>query len=496
MAGSALAEPPPDESPNAAGNDESVYDPDRPVERDHSWGVCYCYACGLSLSITVDILQYSMPLAFLPSVLEDRGHSPMKIATAIGVYYWTGFVGGLIITSYQIWRVIKNLEEPKFTTLGIAKRHVKFLIIGLTIGSVTLICQALYPRYMVHTVCRFLQGFAGAFIFFYTFLLSVALFKGQQQVFAMTAASTALNVAEVLGSFLGAILFDLYGQRSVFWFLGVVSIINQIILMCILFHMKAEKIRDSTSTPEITPENSRDHFGTIVQAPPGPEKNGYDKLKDMLRSRRLACAVILIVMAAVVKGSVEEMLPFHADHQWGFEPLKIGQIFSVIAFAYIGAAVLTGNIWGFLHSVRVLFSAIWLALLGAAAWFVFDVHKYDHHQTTLWVALIAYGTCLGLTHTPAALLLADAIEHEEGAAKDAVNGIWNTMWEAGGSLGFLLGGLLAESYAGQLKLLMAYIFCCIGAAVLMVVVANWPSSEPDEVVKLHNKDEAEYGTSA
>merc|ERR1719191_1807016 len=75
------------------------------IEREHSWAKCIFMSCGISLCITVDILQYSMPLAFLPSVLEDRGHSPMMIATAIGVYYWTGFLGGLVLTSYQIWRV-------------------------------------------------------------------------------------------------------------------------------------------------------------------------------------------------------------------------------------------------------------------------------------------------------------------------------------------------------------------------------------------------------
>merc|ERR1719395_349596 len=89
---------------------QAAYDDERPVRRNHSWPVCYCYACGLSLSITVDILQYSMPLAFLPSVLEDRGHSPEMIATAIGVYYWTGLLGGLLITAYQIWKMLYKKE--------------------------------------------------------------------------------------------------------------------------------------------------------------------------------------------------------------------------------------------------------------------------------------------------------------------------------------------------------------------------------------------------
>merc|ERR1719230_1089611 len=78
------------------------------VDRSHTLGRYVFFSVGLSLCIFVDIFQYSMPLAFLPSVLEDRGHNTSRIATAIGVYYWTGFLGGCIITSYQIYRVYKG----------------------------------------------------------------------------------------------------------------------------------------------------------------------------------------------------------------------------------------------------------------------------------------------------------------------------------------------------------------------------------------------------
>merc|ERR1719253_1378655 len=81
------------------------------INREHTPCQYVFIALGLALCIFVDIFQYSMPLAFLPSVLEDRGHSPMKIATAIGVYYWTGFLGGLVITSYQIWRLLYVKEN-------------------------------------------------------------------------------------------------------------------------------------------------------------------------------------------------------------------------------------------------------------------------------------------------------------------------------------------------------------------------------------------------
>merc|ERR1719171_341136 len=137
-----------------------------PVNREHTWSSCIFITSTISLCITVDILQYSMPLAFLPSVLEDRGHEPFEIATAIGVYYWTGFGGGLVITSYMIYRVLYSREGSEGVILAsTTRRQVAYLWFGLLVGAVTLSCQSIWPTYWYHLICRFIQGFAGAFIF-------------------------------------------------------------------------------------------------------------------------------------------------------------------------------------------------------------------------------------------------------------------------------------------------------------------------------------------
>lgn len=457
------------------------------LKRDHTWAICIFYACGLSLCITVDILQYSMPLAFLPSVLEDRGHSTMKIASVIGVYYWTGFAGGAVLTSYQIWRVLRGAEKDDegVTTTSTVRRQIMYLILGLVIGGVTLSCQAMWPSYWVHAGCRFIQGGAGSLIFFYTFLLSVSLFTGQQQVFAMTAASTALNIAEVLGSFFGAILYDVWGQRTVFGFLAAVSVVNVGVLLVILWHIEASPV----PSPK---QQARDPDATesvLSQTPLEDTTTGWQRLKTLLASRHLAVAVLMIATSAVVKGSVEEMLPFHADHEWGFGPLQIGRLFSVIAVAYIFAAVLSGKMWTFLYSGRYAFSATWLVALGASAWCVFTVASYRKNEYVLWCALAFYGVCLGLTHTPAALLLAEAVEHEESeACKDAVNGIWNTMWEAGGSVGFLLGGLLAHEHHEQLELLFAYTILCMLVAATIVALTAWTVQKGSFTPAIQSRD--------
>merc|ERR1719473_2513908 len=129
----------------------------------------------------------------------------------------------------------KDRHDVDITPFPEVKRQIKLVIVSLGIGVFTLFIQAWTPRWHVHTACRFVQGFVGAFLFFYVFLLNVAVFKGQQQVVAMTFASCATVLAELAGPLVGSLLFDAYGQRSVFWFLGSVSLINQGMLVGVLY---------------------------------------------------------------------------------------------------------------------------------------------------------------------------------------------------------------------------------------------------------------------
>lgn len=209
---------------------------------------------------------------------------------------------------------------------------------------------------------------------------------------------------------------------------------------------------------------------------PPVQPGATEKLKELFENRELLCAIILIATAAVVKGSVEEMLPFHCDHRWGMLPMEIGKQFCIIATTYIIAAFLVGKFWNQFGIYKVGFSAYWLLMLGIVAWGVFAIVSYTKNENMLACGLAVYGITLGMTHTPAALLLAGVIDEEShGAAKDAVNGIFHTMWEAGGSLGFLLGGLLAERYHEQMALLTWYTIACAFSAMTMVTISTWPA---------------------
>lgn len=336
-----------------------------------------------------------------------------------------------------------------------------------------------------------------------------------QQDVAMTMASCALNVAEVFGSFMGAVCFDMWGQRGVFWVLAFVSLLNQLFLVWILYEIKpldevplnsppGNHLLDGVRQPTCTIDEGPDAAGGPTRRPklcgclPPVLPGSVEKLKSLFAKPLLLCAVILIAMSAVVKGSVEEMLPFHCDHRWRMQPLEIGKQFCIIATAYIIAAFGVGRFWNKLGIFQVGFASYWLFMLGVVAWLVFAIVAFWEDESVFAAGLVAYGICLGMTHTPAALLLASVIDDEQGAAKDAVNGIFHTMWEAGGSLGFLLGGLLAERYHEQMALLTWYTMCCAVAAITMITIASWPCDgccvAKDSKLEKLSTTKGDYGT--
>jgi len=452
------------------------------IDRQHSTFRYVFIMTSISICITVDILQYSMPLAFLPSVLEDRGHSPEMIATAIGVYYWTGLLGGICVTSYECWKMLytKDDHAVDITPFPTVQRQIKLIIFNLGIGVCTLFIQANNPRWHVHTACRFVQGFVGAFLFFYVFLLNVAIFKGQQQVIAMTCASCATVLAELAGPLLGSVLYDAYGQRTVFWFLGIVSCINQVMLVVVLYTVRAtEEFETASQSRGSTPILSSPNPDAAAGAPKEeavnfwtPQPGAWEKMKVLLQNPTFICANLLIAMSGVIKGSVEEMLPFHADHQWGYDPVTIGQLFCTTAVAYFVGASVVSYIWTELARFQLWFSAQCLVLLGATTWMGFHVAYYYKVETALFGTFAAYGLCAGLAFTCAAQLIADVVNRAEGHAKDAANGIWNTCWEFGGSTGFAMGGFLAHHYHEQMTMTTCFMVCCIATAVCMVAVGG------------------------
>merc|ERR1719386_510762 len=87
----------------------------------------------------------------------------------------------------------------------------------------------------------------------------------------------------------------------------------------------------------------------------------------------------------------------------------------------------------------------------------------DNHAL-FYSFLICYGVLLGLTHTAPALYLGEVLDslEEDSQCKQAANGIWNTGWEAGGSLGFIAAGVAStDSWREEQEVLTNLGMCVV-----------------------------------
>merc|ERR1719482_1466163 len=105
-------------------------------------------------------------------------------------------------------------------------------------------------------------------------------------------------------------------------------------------------------------------------------------------------------------------------------------------------------------------------------------------ETMLWVSFGTYGFFAGLAFTSAAQLIAEVVDKAEGHAKDAANGMWNTMWELGGSTGFALGGFLAHHYSDQQALTTKFLIASVTVAFSMLSVSFMKGKAADKGGKL------------
>lgn len=397
------------------------------VRRSHSWPRAVALSVSISMCIAVDILQYSFPLTFLPRSLEDEGHSARHIAAVIGGYYWSGFVGGVLITGWQVYKLLRQRAAP--LTLGQVRMQLAALIGGLLIGALTLIKQASEDAYAVHMACRVVQGFLGAILFFYSYLLSIELFSGKQQLFALTLNTIALNVAEVGGPLLGATVFTVSGQASSFYALTAMSFVNQLMLVGALWWL----VRLGEGGDETVEAGER----TDGQG------SGFERFLEIIANPHLWKSVAVIAPAALVKAEIENILPLFADHSLGFDTMAIGLSFSAVALAFVVSSVTVGLAWDHVSlRTRDLVVGVSLVLLSVLSSTILPATLATNDATVFTALLSVYGLFLGLTITPSSFMLGEFIDGlEDSQSKDVANGLWNTIWELGGSLGFFLSGV-------------------------------------------------------
>jgi len=465
----------------------------------------------ISMCICVDILQHAAPLPFLPQHLESHGHDAAEIAAVMGGYYWSGFLGGMLITAWQVHGVLfRRHEEDQWKRL---RSHVLKLMVGLVLGGVTLLVEARAHKIdgmsmqEVHLCCRLAQGFLGAFLFFYAYLLSVACFTGAQQVFALTATTISLNVAEVFGPFVGAAIFTTWGLAEAYYVLAGLSLLNNVFLLAAYFMMPkdpdelgqgdvvfppsertalldpnartdASRAPSACSTPTLP---QADRYGLPDTEPPAKARvsDRTERLWRVLTDRVLIASLVCIAPAAMVKSSFEGILPLFADGR-GFDEFEVGQMFTGVAVGFILAATSLGYIWASMgNASRAAVSGVSLLLLGGMACTLLHMYGLDknapwaeqlrvlngEHRFVFVGALVVYGWLLGVTHTAPALYLGEVLDglNNDVQCKEAANGIWNTGWELGGSLGFIAAGFAeTDSWRQQ-----QYVLSNLGTAVVV-----------------------------
>jgi MFS family permease len=433
----------------------------------------------------------------------------MEIAAVMGGYYWMGFVGGLLLTAYQIHGLLWG--EYTEVTWKACRSHIVKLGVGLLLGSATLLVEAeaehneYASMHTVHLNCRLVQGFLGAFLFFYAYYLAATMFEGSQQVFALTLATICLNVAEVFGPFLGAWIFSEYGHEWAYYSLALLSVLNNVFLLVVWWVLPNDPVRDADESTALldgelphrppssrTPREAASSVSRVTSwADNASFLVRYERLRKVLVDPILIQSIIVIAPAAMVKSSFESILPLFGDNH-GFSVFEVGVLFTMVALGFITSSVGTGYIWERLSKrAQVWLVGISLFLLGCVACIMLHswghqrddaygtdvirtVNNGEHHL--FYVCLVVYGFLLGLTHCGASLYLGEVIDYlEDEKSKGAANGIWNTGWELGGSIGFAVAGSAdTDSWKQEQRVLKALGILLFVATIAFAVLVNYP----------------------
>jgi sugar phosphate permease len=146
-----------------------------------------------------------------------------------------------------------------------------------------------------------------------------------------------------------------------------------------------------------------------------------------------------------VKAEIENILPLYADHSLGYDTMAIGYSFSAVALAFVVSSISIGLLWDSLRPrTRDLIVGCSLILLSLFSTLILPLTQAakSYSLVVFMMCLAIYGIFLGLTITPSSFLLGEFVDSlKDSQCKDVANGLWNTVWELGGSVGFFVSGI-------------------------------------------------------
>jgi sugar phosphate permease len=127
----------------------------------------------------------------------------------------------------------------------------------------------------------------------------------------------------------------------------------------------------------------------------------------------------------------------------GYDTMHIGYSFSAVALAFVVSSVSIGLAWDYIRQrTRDLIVGLSLVCLSVFSTTILPLTHLTKNEYVFMMSLGVYGTFLGLTITPSSFMLGEFVDSlRDSQSKDVANGIWNTLWEMGGSVGFFISGI-------------------------------------------------------
>merc|ERR1719428_2071274 len=160
----------------------------------------------------------------------------MEIAAVMGGYYWMGFLGGLLLTLYQIHGLLWGVyAEPSWRAM---RSHVLKLGVGLMLGSLTLLVEAkanhssYASMHTIHLNCR---------------------------------------LVEVFGPFFGAWIFSYWGLQATYYVLAALSILNNVLLLVTYFAFPRDIEEDDETASQPLLAGSRRTSSQLPRTPGTPQ---------------------------------------------------------------------------------------------------------------------------------------------------------------------------------------------------------------------------------
>eukprot|EP00746_Dinoflagellata_sp_MGD_P015973 gnl/MRDRNA2_/MRDRNA2_135800_c0_seq1.p1 gnl/MRDRNA2_/MRDRNA2_135800_c0~~gnl/MRDRNA2_/MRDRNA2_135800_c0_seq1.p1 ORF type:complete len:433 (+),score=48.21 gnl/MRDRNA2_/MRDRNA2_135800_c0_seq1:148-1446(+) len=424
----------------------------------HPWSFAVLSGLALSLAMFSDIYAMSCVIAFLPPELHNEGYSSWVISMVIGVYFAVAWATNGCMTAIQLSKLFNGaLPEPSWQNV---RNQLRSMIFATTTVLASLLFQGSGRQLglsliVTHTIARMVQGFAGVFIYWNSFLIAPVAFEDHQKTFVLTSMSLLPSIASLTGPFFGGALYTYYGALTMF-----------VVVMCIpamatilLFSMSMMLPIDGKDDPE-----GSSFIQATAQEPP---IKGYKVLPTVFTDCAFIRALLCVCPPDFLRNAFSVMLPLFASVQ-GYAVFHIGLLPLISGSGFLIATFLLGFFWTDASPrARRWLGASLMVWLGIAAQIMFHSYFFDESRLLWYIALFVFGT-LSAVGNLGSYHISDFADKQ---LYPAAFGIWNSLWLLSGVLGSLSAGFAAaDNWEQQQAVFMVLGIITICAGVVLILV--------------------------